>query len=915
MRAFEIRDQFMRAFSEWGHTPVSSAPLIPHNDPTLLFVNAGMVQFKSAFLGLERRPYVRAVSAQKCVRAGGKHNDLENVGQTGRHHTFFEMLGNFSFGDYFKEEAIAYAWAFLTRHLSLDPARLWVTVYHNDDDAVQLWTRQVASDRIVRLGDRDNFWQMGETGPCGPCSEILFDQGEVVHPDCPGIGHCDCDRYLEIWNLVFMQYNKDADGRLAPLPAPSIDTGMGLERIAAICQEVHSNYQTDLFRPLFDAIGARAGWSVDEVMAAPAGRVIADHLRAITFLISDGVFPSNEGRGYVLRRILRRASRFGQKIGLCDPFLHTLTGAVVGQMQSAYPELAERASQVAKIVLNEEERFAHTLREGTQRLSDILNRLKGEGASVLNGETAFTLYDTYGFPVDLAEEIAREEGLSLNLAGFHAAMEEQKERARRSWMGSHFSEGSQGPHPSQGSRSPADQTDRVYETLLKEFGETLFTGYEHLTESVTLVAMLKGGRRVDVAAKGEVVDLLFDRTPFYGESGGQVGDCGQLSSPGLFATIADTVKPISDLHVHHATLDRGELRVGDRYPVSVDEGVRRNTARNHTATHLLHAALRETLGDHVQQAGSRVAPDRLRFDFRHFAPLTEKEIDRIERRVNDATLGNIGVQTEVMGMASALTLGAMALFGEKYGERVRVVCMSAFSRELCGGTHVAATGEIGLFKIVREGSVASGIRRIEAVTGIGARDWITMQDATLRGLVTSLKVPAEEAARKVTWLLCQVKEKEREIERLRALSLTAAAPSDATDSTDPLSAVRHIGPVSVLSRTVPPATIREIRAYADHLRDRLKSGVIVVGALSPQKDAATLVVMVTPDWTTRLSAAELIKALALPIEGTGGGTAAMAQAGGKKVAMLDVAVERSFEVIATHLNLSIKQGGDDVELT
>jgi alanyl-tRNA synthetase len=884
MRAADIRGQFIRAFSEWGHTPVPSAPLIPHNDPTLLFVNAGMVQFKSLFLGSAPRPYARAVSAQKCVRAGGKHNDLENVGQTHRHHTFFEMLGNFSFGDYFKKEAIAYAWEFLTRHLLLDPARLWVTVYRDDDEAAALWKGHVAPERIVRLGEVDNFWQMGETGPCGPCSEILFDQGEAVHPDCPGIGHCDCDRYLEIWNLVFMQYNKEAEGQLVPLPAPSIDTGMGLERIAAVCQGMQSNYQTDLFRPLFAAIALCAGRPVDEVMAAPAGRVIADHLRAITFLISDGIFPGNEGRGYLLRRILRRAARFGKKIGLSDPFLHTLTGTVVEQMQTAYPELSERKSHIARVVLNEEERFIHTLNEGTQRLSNILQQL--QSGAVLDGQTVFTLYDTYGFPVDLTEEIAREEGFTLDQTGFQAAMAAQKERARRSWTGT------------------LPRTDPVYESLWKEFGGTPFTGYERLTEPVTLLGILKEGKRVDMAEVGETVELLFDRTPFYGEAGGQVGDCGKISASLFSATISDTVKPLPDLHIHRATLgmsatsatsDRGALRVGSVYQASVDEGARRNTARNHTATHLLHAALREALGDHVQQAGSRVAPDRLRFDFRHFAPLTESEIARIERRVNEETLRNVAVRTDLMEMNAALHSGAMALFGEKYGEQVRVVCLSDFSRELCGGTHCAHTGEIGFFKIVREGSVASGIRRIEAVTGIGASAWVGTQTERLREVAALLRVPADEAARKLALLLGQLRDQEREIERLRAQSLSTASNSSGAE---PMA--RTIGGVKVLAQVIPPATIKEVRAYADRLRDRLQSGVIVVGAPSPQKDAATLVVMVTSD--CRLSAADLVRELAIPIEGTGGGSATMAQAGGKKVSMLGAAVARAFEVIAKQIN-------------
>ena len=873
MTSSEIRSKFIRYFVERGHTEVPSSPLIPEKDPTLLFTNAGMVQFKSVFLGEEKRPYTRAASSQKCMRAGGKHNDLDNVGQTARHHTFFEMLGNFSFGDYFKENAIDYAWELLTQGFRLDPARLWVTVFRDDDEAAELWRKHVPAERIVRLGEKDNFWSMGETGPCGPCSEILIDQGEQVHPGCPGIGKCDCDRYLEIWNLVFMQYNRDAQGKLTPLPKPSIDTGMGLERITAVCQGVLSNYETDLFQPIFKAIAERANKSEKEVRGTMAGRVIADHLRAITFLINDGVIPSNEGRGYVLRRILRRAARFGKQLGFHDPFLHAMTGAVIDTMRGPYPDLEQHRKQIAQAVLLEEERFIHTLNQGVQILEGIIAKVKAQGKQIIPGEDLFTLYDTYGFPLDLASEMAQEAGLGVDEAGFQAAMEVQRERARKSWVGA--GEGERG--------------EPVYRALAEEVGKSRFTGYEHLEEEVILQAILKGTERVSSATGGESVDLIFNPTTFYAEGGGQVGDQGTLSSPTALVEISNTVKPLPDLHLHRAKIIQGAVTVGDRYHVAVDADARKNAARNHTGTHILHAVLREVLGDHVKQAGSLVAPDRLRFDFYHFSALTEKEIDRIEARVNERIREDADVQTEVMETKDAIATGAMALFGEKYGEKVRVVRVADFSRELCGGTHCHGAGEIGLFKIVKESSVAAGIRRIEALTGPTAYQYVKHQERALREVSNLLRTRPEEVVQKAERLNTQLQEKDREIERLKS---RAASPT-----TDPLANARKIGPVSLIAQKIPPAEIKEIRAQADRLRDRLKSGIIIVGAPDPKGEKVSIVVMVTPDWTSRLSASEIVKGISGVIEGTGGGKPEMAQAGGKRIEKLDAALDQAAQVI------------------
>jgi len=876
MTSSEIRAQFIHFFSERGHAELASASLIPAGDPTLLFTNAGMVQFKSTFLGEEKRSYKRAVSSQKCVRAGGKHNDLENVGQTARHHTFFEMLGNFSFGDYFKEDAIIFAWDLLTKTYQLPQDKLFITVYKDDNEAEKLWRKIVPADRILRLGEKDNFWQMGDVGPCGPCSEIMFDQGEALHPDCPGIGHCECDRYLEIWNLVFMQYSRDLSGKLSPLPKPSIDTGMGLERITAVCQGVSSNYETDLFRPLFRAIAKESNRSEEEVLAAMPGRVIADHLRALTFLAADGLVPANEGRGYVFRRILRRAARFGRQFGFYEPFLHGLTQTLIDQMAGPYPELKQQEAQIKEMILGEEERFIHTLNQGVQLLDEVIVKLKKKGEDIIPGSDLFTLYDTYGFPVDLSEEIAVENNLKLDLPGFSAAMTAQKERARRSWVGAD-------------QKASASKTTEINKTLLEDHGKSDFVGYTQLESETPLLAIIKGDELVPSASAGDEVTLLIETTPFYAESGGQAGDRGSLSSNTALVQISRTDKVLLDLILHHGKVEQGKIEVGQTYLALVEPSTRHDTARNHTGTHLLHATLREVLGDHVKQAGSLVSPDRLRFDFQHFSPLNAHEIDRIEEEVNRQIIEGTTVETKIMDMKEAVDTGAMALFGEKYGDEVRVVSVGDFSSELCGGTHCGGVGEIGLFKIVKEGSVASGIRRIEALTGRAAYAWMKMQETCLQKTALYLKSRPDEVPQKTERLLALLQKKEQEIANLRK--------TQNGDTKDPLSSVQKIGTLSLLKEKIAPAEIKVVRARADHLRDLLQSGIIIVGAASPDGEKVSIVVMVTSDWTSRYQAGKIAKALAALIDGSGGGKPEMAQAGGKRADKLDAALAQSIEII------------------
>ncbi len=876
MTASEIRSLFLQFFSQRGHTVVPSASLVPERDPSLLFTNAGMVQFKSVFLGETPSAYPRAASSQKCIRAGGKHNDLENVGQTARHHTFFEMLGNFSFGDYFKEDAIAYAWELLTQHYRLPAEKLWITVYRDDDEAADLWKKIVPADRVIRLGEKDNFWQMGDVGPCGPCSEILFDQGEAVHADCPGIGHCECDRYLEIWNLVFMQYSRDASGTLTPLPKPSIDTGMGLERITAICQGVFSNYETDLFQPLFRAIAELTERTEEAVRQSFPGRVIADHIRAMTFLAADGVVPSNEGRGYLFRRILRRAARFGRQFGLKTPFLHRLTGAVIDTMSAPYPELQGHRQAINDLVLGEEERFIHTLNQGVQLLDDVIDGLKKKGESIIPGESLFTLYDTYGFPIDLTEEIALESGMTLDMAGFDQAMSVQKERARRSWAGADSS-------------AQVAKSDPIYKELLERHGPTDFVGYDRLAQESPLLAIVKDGALVSQAEEGESVALLLASTPYYAESGGQVGDQGTISCPKGRFVVDGTEAVLPGLFVHRGRVAQGMIAVEQSCRAEVDAALRQDTARNHTGTHLLHAALRKVLGDHVKQAGSLVTPDRLRFDFQHFAPLSAREIDRIETEVNAQIFEGSAVETEVLPMQEAVNSGAMALFGEKYGDAVRVVSVGDFSRELCGGTHCRAAGEIGFLKIIKEGSVAAGVRRIEALTGPAAYRWVKAQETVLREVSGLFGVRPEDVPERAERVLAQLKEKDRELAQLQSGQGASGAKS--------LAEVRQVGPVSFVSEKIAPTEIKGVRAHADRLRDRIQSGIIIVGAASPGGEKVSIVVMVTPEWTARYPAVKIVQALSPFIEGSGGGKAALAQAGGKRADKLNFALEQAIDII------------------
>jgi alanyl-tRNA synthetase len=846
MTSAELRRAFLDYFARNGHQVVDSSPLVPADDPTLLFTNAGMVQFKDVFLGRDKRPYRRAATAQRCVRAGGKHNDLENVGYTARHHTFFEMLGNFSFGDYFKREAIRYCWELLTKELALPAERLWVTVFRDDDEAAAIWLEEIGVDpaRFSRLGESSNFWAMGDTGPCGPCSEVFYDHGPGVFGGPPGSPDEDGDRYIEIWNLVFMQYNRDADGRLTPLPKPSVDTGMGLERLAAVMQGVHSNYETDLFRHLIRA-AAKATGTAD--LDDKSLRVIADHIRSCAFLIADGVLPGNEGRGYVLRRIVRRAIRHGYQLGCREPFFHTLVGALDEVMGDAYPGLRAARGQVERVLRIEEERFAETLEQGMRHLDEAIAGLAG---AELPGDTVFKLYDTYGFPADLTADIARERGLTLDTAGFEQAMEAQRERARAA---SHFS------------------IDQSFSLGLE--GDTDFTGYERLADEATVIALFRDGESVDSLGAGEAGMVVLDRTPFYAESGGQVGDTGTLALPGGDATlrVEDTRKQGGGVIAHYGRMASGALHVGDTVAALVDEAARWATALNHSATHLMHAALREVLGAHVQQKGSLVAPDRLRFDFAHFAPVTRDELREIERIVNAQIRENHVVETRIMSLDDAKASGAMALFGEKYGERVRVLRMGDFSTELCGGTHVRAVGDIGFFKIVAESGVAAGVRRIEAVTGANAVDWVEREDERLAQLAAILKSGRDDIEDKVAQLVERGRRLEKELEQLKA-KLASAQGADLA------SGAVEVGGVKVLAARLDGVEPKALRDTLDQLKNKLGRAVVVLAAVAGNK--VSLVAGVTADCTDRVKAGELVNLVAQKVGGKGGGRADMAQAGG-----------------------------------
>lgn len=866
--AHDLRRAFIQYFEQHGHRVVASSPLIPQADPTLLFTNAGMNQFKRVFLGEETRPYNRAVSVQKCLRAGGKHNDLENVGYTRRHHTFFEMLGNFSFGDYFKADAIRFGWEFLTSVVGLRKDRLWVTVFQEDDEAYRLWEQiGVPASRIMRCGEKDNFWQMADTGPCGPCSEIHYDQGTAVPGD--DVPNGEGDRVIEIWNLVFMEYNRDQAGTLHPLPKPSIDTGMGLERLAAVSQGVYSNYDSDLFTPLLNAIGKRAGATYGEKEASDRSmRVVADHLRAMTFLIADGVLPSNEGRGYVLRRILRRAARHGRLLGIVEPFLHELTSTVAAQMADAYPELQDTSETIMEATRGEEERFIATLDQGLPILNEMVAKALAAGRQTLPGADVFKLYDTYGFPLDLIEEACRESAMKLDEVGFNHAIEEQRARARKTGG---FEEVATRP-------TVAELAGRV--------GATQFVGYDRLAEDSVVQAILKGERLVKEAVAGDEVELVLDVTPFYAEGGGQVGDQGSLIGPEGRTEIRETIRPVPTLIFHKGVVRSGRIREGERLHTSVNPATRQDAARNHTATHLVHAALRELLGPHVKQYGSLVAPNRLRFDFAHFRPLSSRDIDDIESLVNTQVQQDVTVQTEVMGVQDAVASGALAFFGDKYGNEVRVVSIESFSKELCGGTHCRHTGEIGVFRILSETGVAAGVRRIEAQTGSGALASIKQLERDVRELSEVLKVGSSEVVAKAKKLTAQLREKEREVEELR-LRMASRSTSDAH--------VRTVEGVSVHVQRTEGLDSTGMRALADQLRDKLKSGVIALGG--SQDGKVSLLVVVTKDLIPRLKAGDLIKEMAAEVGGSGGGRPEMAQAGGKNPERLDAALEKVFALV------------------
>ncbi len=876
MTGHEIREKFLRYFEARGHRVVGSSSLAPANDPTLLFANAGMNQFKETFLGIEKRDYTRATTSQKCVRAGGKHNDLENVGRTRRHHTFFEMLGNFSFGDYFKKEAIEFAWELVTKEYGLPKDRLYATVYEDDDEAEELWksVTDIGAERIFRRGVKDNFWQMGDTGPCGPCSEIFYDFGpeglEPAEEDEPFPS--EVSRYVEIWNLVFMQFDRDAEGNLTPLPKPSIDTGMGLERVAAILQGKLSNFETDLIRPIIDraadTLGSGIEYGADPKIDTTL-RIIADHSRAATFLVHDGVLPANEGRGYVLRKIIRRALRHARLAGCDKPFLYELTGFVGQLMKPGYPEVLDSVQRIARIVKEEEVRYQHSFVLAERMFEESVARLEG---SVIPGETAFKLYDTFGLSLDEQEELAAERNLTIAPAGFADEMEKQRTRARASWKG-----------------AEGTAVAGVYQKLLEKH-PTEFVGYESIeSESCRVAAIIADGQTVEQVDAEAEVELILDRTPFYAESGGQVGDQGALlRANDVVARVKDVQAPLRGLSVHHV-LTAEPLQVGDELGCRVDPRLRDATRRNHTATHLLHAALRQTLGTHVKQAGSVVAPDRLRFDVTHYTAMDSAEIEEIEKSVNERVLMNTPVTTDVMGIDDALKTGAMALFGEKYGEQVRVVKVDDFSTELCGGTHVARTGDIGVFKITAESSISAGVRRIEAVTGTGAYEHYKQTRDAIEKLASIVRVSEPDLVESVERLTVERRELEKQVEQLKAKLAQSSAGSLADD-------VREVNGVKVIAAKVEGLDRKQMRSLADSLRNKIQSGVVVLGTASNGNVA--LISMVTKDIAgKKVHAGKLVGAVAKQVGGRGGGRPDMAEAGGKDAAALAEALDNVYDLV------------------
>ena len=864
MKSDEIRQRFLKYFERNGHSIVSSSPLVPGNDPTLLFTNAGMVQFKDVFLGHDKRSYTRATTSQRCVRAGGKHNDLENVGYTARHHTFFEMLGNFSFGQYFKEDAIRYAWGLLTDEFGLDPNRMWVTVYETDDEAYEIWAKdiKIPPERIVRIGDKpggqryqsDNFWQMGDTGPCGPCSEIFWDHGADVEGGPPGSDNEDGDRFIEIWNLVFMQFNRDESGVMKPLPKPSVDTGMGLERMAAVLQKVHSNYEIDIFQTLINGVVRETGC---KDFGNASLRVIADHIRSCAFLIVDGVIPSNEGRGYVLRRIIRRAIRHGYKLGQSKPFFYNLVVDLIDVMGAAYPELTAAQQQVSEVLFEEERRFAETLEKGMAVLESALLRED----KVLDGETVFRLYDTFGFPVDLTADIARERNIQIDLSGFEAAMEEQRQRAR------------------------AASKFQSTQSIEYEGGNTQFHGYDSLVTSSKIIALYKEGSLVNRLVKGDKGIVVLDKTTFYAESGGQIGDRGCIAteaSPHSTFLVMDTQKIQAEVFGHHGDVSSGELNVGDSVATEVDAVLRTSTMFNHSATHLLHAALREVLGNHVQQKGSLVDENRTRFDFSHPKAITPPQLEEIEHVVNTIIRSNASVHARVMGYDQAIDTGAVALFGEKYGDEVRVIEMGEFSTELCGGTHVKRTGDIGLFKIISESGIASGVRRIEASTGQQALDHIHRREKQFADISSLLKVAPDEATTRLSQMLDNIKRLEKEVVRVK--SKMASGQGE-----DIVAKAKTVNGVTMLATVLPDSDVALLRQTVDQLKAKLKSAVILLASVSGEK--VILIAGVTNDLTNKFKAGELVNYVANQVGGKGGGRPDLAQAGGTNPETLNAAID------------------------
>ena len=871
LKSTQIRETFLRFFERHGHRIVPSSSLIPYNDPTLLFTNAGMNQFKDVFLGNETRPYKRAASSQKCMRVSGKHNDFREVGHSTRHHTFFEMLGNFSFGDYFKSEAIRFSWELVTREFGLDPARLWITVYRDDEEAFGIWNRQIGipAEKIYRLGEKDNFWAMGDTGPCGPCSELHYDFGRSPVPDH---GECDltcpCGRWVEIWNLVFMQYNRDAAGAMTPLPSPSIDTGMGFERITTILQGKTNNYDTDLFRPLIEEAARIAGVEYGSDPATDVSlRIVADHARAAAFVVTDGQYPGNDKRGYVLRKIMRRAIVHGKKLGIHEPFLYRIAGKVAEIMREPYPELATARETVARVIRREEESFADTLELGLRDFEERCAGYLASGMRTLPGETAFYLYDTRGLPLEIIEDLSQERGLTVDTEGFERALEEQRRRSREDYLSGKIRE-------------------EVARTLFDE--STTFAGYDYtVPASAEVRAILVDGERAETIAEGCRGEIVLDITPFYAESGGQVGDTGVIEKGENRAAVTDTVYRGTAIS-HIVRMEKGSLHVGDRVTAAVDIERRRHTMRNHTATHLLHAALRNVLGPHVKQAGSLVAPDRLRFDFSHFAPLSAAEIRAIEDQVNRRILENTPVETKVQELETALQSGAVALFGEKYQEKVRVVEVPGFSKELCGGTHVTATGTIGIFKIVSEAGIAAGIRRIEAITGAAALERFRRDEEILDEVQSRYKVGREEIAAYIEKLQLQVRDLQKEVADLELEKARAGIAHL-------LSRAREIRGIKVLAHALPQTDQANMRTLADELKRKLGSGVVILG--TPRNGKVALLVMVTRDLSERLPAGTIIRRIAPLVGGSGGGKAELAEAGGKDSAKLADAIERSYSIV------------------